>query len=274
MEGRVGGREPGDNNFRAKTTLRVKSPFLPIGSLALLIHWYGITRTGFCRLYWITRCLFCPKARANVCTGDLGEQETGRGSFPASLRLQTERPQSRYPPRCSARAAPWEGLGIRSHRAPLLLLLPLDWVPGPSWGSKNIQLPSFLAQKAKFRGSASNSLSRCGSRIELSPAPPRQVGSRPDARLVRNTPTAVWNPGILRKRPSFKPQRALCFPAKLGNSLLAFLGLIWVKFYHFFYITHLNTIQEISGLLQNYQVPLSVCACVCDFSFFPFPCVL
>lgn len=134
------------------------------------------------------QCLFHSKGRANACTGDLGEQEKGRSLPPTSQRLQTEHPPYTCPPRWSARAAPWEALGIRSHRAPVLPVLPLDWVPSPFYVSRNIQLPSFLAQKAKFRGFASNSLSRGSTRIELSPAPPRQVGSRPDARLVRNTP--------------------------------------------------------------------------------------
>lgn len=186
MEEEEGGNQE-TISLKAKTTLQVKSPFLPIGSLALLIHGYVITRTNS-RLCWKTRCLFHPMARANVCTGDLGEQEKGESLFPASPRLQTERPPYTFPPRCSACAAPWEGLVFRSRRAPFLPVFPLDWVPSLSCVSRNIQLPSFLAQKAKFRGFASNSLSRGSTRIELSPAPPRQVGSRPEARLVRSTP--------------------------------------------------------------------------------------
>lgn len=215
-------------------------------------------------------------ARASVYAGDLGQQEKGGGGFPAdrpaSPRLQTERrPQYARPQRCSACAAPQDGLGIHSRRAPFLPVLPLDWSSGPSWGHKANPTSKFLGTKRELQGPASNSLLGDGTRIGFSLAPPWPGGFTCKRQACQDYPAAAANPRIPRKCPSFKLQRTIRFLARQGNSLLAFpevwFGLNCTTFSKWLVLTRSRRLLDYCKITKH-SCLLSACV---TFLSFPSP---
>lgn len=167
-----------------------------------------------------------PQARANVCTGDpRGQKKGGRGEsqFSRQPKVVDRKSTIHVPtaPLCS-RCALGGTLLSAAAGHPFSQCSPWTGSAAPPDPSKTTnQPPSFLAQKAKFRVLPQTLFSELalGSSCPLCPLAGGFTGR---SQTSQEHPTALLTPGILWKRPSFKPQRALCSLARQGKLFARF----------------------------------------------------
>lgn len=162
-----------------------------------------------------------PQARANVCTGDPGGQKKGgRGEsqFSRQPKVVDRKSTIHVPtaPLCS-RCALGGTLcpppqGTPSPSVPLgLSAQPL---PIPQKQPTSLQVSWHKKRSSGFCLKLFFSELALGSSCPLCPLAGGFTGR---SQASQEHPTALLTPGILWKRPSFKPQRALCSLARQGK---------------------------------------------------------